>query len=129
MGGSSVRALALVAEVNLVSTTADSTEAKAPESSHSTGAVGDAELLFAAGAKEVLTCWRLDWRSEVKDDEPRHRAPSSQWLSTHIPERAHHSVARTTTEESSAGRPDDADDDDHRYLALTAFGTRCTKTG
>ncbi|CAM6110005.1 unnamed protein product [Calypogeia fissa] len=186
VGGSAVRALAFVAEIHRVSTgevensAADSKGKKAPLLENIAGSFGDGGLLFSAGAKEVLTCWLLQWLPEVKGDElsqdfcgsvaevstasvqdalsPRRRAPSSQWLSTHIPKSAHPVTKMATEEEkksalvgeiddkeqflsteekhseyrqpeeSSISLPDDADDD-QRYLALSVFGTRCAKTG
>jgi hypothetical protein len=152
VGGSAVRALALVAKVDCYTQAENvSVESNAQSSGKCCELIRDQELLFSAGAKEVLTCWLLDWGRDVEGEElsVNQRAPSSQWLSTHSPERTQSIVAklgaevnesmsvaqvdepdtsRVGKEEVSCSSRSDDGDDDQRYLALTAFGKTSSKT-
>ncbi|BFI34384.1 hypothetical protein AXG93_2278s1330 [Marchantia polymorpha subsp. ruderalis] len=130
VGGSAVRSLTLVDKIHSLGKGLDLTRdpGERLESCSGDGGRSDTrQFLFSAGAKEVLTCWLLDWLPETLDgEEPYvgkektgHTPPSayenlqdviafnssnftSQWLSTRMPQRKRLPASSRDGEDSSA---------------------------
>lgn len=97
-------------------------------------------ILISVGAKEVMTCWLLEW----EDDFDRRGKPtqmlSSRWLNTkrclkkRKPSKSSQKHANAVVQENRVEGSDNArvfqavGEDDHRYLAVTAFSIFCPQT-
>ncbi|KAL2631977.1 hypothetical protein R1flu_016663 [Riccia fluitans] len=120
VGGSAVRSLALVDRVHTLGTPTyannSQTVIEDPLSGVAVQSCESCNFLFSAGAKEVLTCWRLLWNPEgiesradqvppLADEKleertvPKSCKVSSQWLSTRMLQKKRPPTASGDTED------------------------------
>lgn len=137
-GGSAVRALTVVQGVQT------SVHYQPPYIRNLAVSKTDPVLLLSVGAKEVLTCWLLEWKQDFVEDTVT-EALSSKWLCSYAPPRSH----KLPRKRDKAAKKDDKaadkslveekqsieesriatnDDDDLRFLAVTATSIYCPDT-
>ncbi|KAI5063151.1 hypothetical protein GOP47_0021698 [Adiantum capillus-veneris] len=96
-------------------------------------------ILISVGAKEVLTCWLLEWETGLDRRGQSTQIMSSRWLSTKRCVRNRNSKKITDldvttlvqgggTERHNALALETGGEDDLRYLAVTSFSILCPQT-
>ncbi|MCO5580983.1 hypothetical protein L7F22_034858 [Adiantum nelumboides] len=96
-------------------------------------------ILISVGAKEVLTCWLLEWEMDFNGQGKSVQFMSSRWLSTkrcmrsRKPKRVTELDADTVvpgggTERQNALALEAGNEDDLRYLAVISFSIFCPQT-
>ncbi|KAH7404369.1 hypothetical protein KP509_15G022100 [Ceratopteris richardii] len=134
VGGSSVREIVAVTKYTLCNR-------RCPADKDAILSAEPSYILISVGAKEVLTCWLLEWDETVRE---KTQTLSSRWLSMKrcmkrrkfkkISDMDLNTIGQVdaqVTENALALEgvdADDYDDDDLRYLAVTSFSIFCPLT-
>eukprot|EP00250_Pteridium_aquilinum_P022674 c2553_g1_i1 orf=96-4151(+) len=96
-------------------------------------------ILISVGAKEVMTCWLLEWEEDFDRRGQPTQMLSSRWLSTKRCLRNRKPLKKSQDHANAPAQDnggesqntlllEDAVDDDLRYLAVTAFSVFCPQT-